>query len=105
MILQLLNISSVLLNAKMMNRSRCIDNCGFFRHLPREDFLANFETTETRIKLAPIIQKLLLKLSQGAQWVDKGKSEMDLTVHVDATYDFEIENFTWTDENPIPQRN
>ena len=29
---------------------------------------------------------------------------MDLTVHLDATYDFRIENFTWTHANPIPGR-
>lgn len=97
MIFELFNVSSVLLNAKLMNRSACIEKCGFFRHLPGEDFLADFVTTPVTIKLAPIVHKLLTKSRQNS-----GKG--DLTVHIDASYDYQIQNFTWTGGKPIAKR-
>ena len=99
MISELFNVSSLLLNAQYMSRLQCIEKCGFFRNLPGEDFLTDFVTTPVTIKLAPIIKTLSQESRQKGSNMKK-----DLTVHIDASYDYKVENFTWANKKVIEQR-
>ena len=90
-----LNIGSVLMNAEKMNRSMCLAKCGFFYHLPGEDFLKSFVSKSTTV--TPLIEKSLIKRKHE-------NPKKDLTVHVDATFDYNIENFTWASGELIQQK-
>ena len=95
-IFNIFNISSVFLNSKQMNRSMCLDKCGFLYRLPGEDFLKDFIDKSRTAE--PLIKKSVL--------LTKHKdTKTDLTIHFDAIFDYEIENFTWVSSGkPVQQR-
>ena len=84
------------MNAEKMNRSMCSAKCGFFYHLPGEDFLKDFINKSTTV--TPLIERSVVQKKH----IDTKK---DLTVHIDAIFDYDIENFTWTrDGKPVQQK-
>ena len=90
-----LNIGSVLMNAKQMNRSMCLDISGFLYRLPGEEFLNNFITTQATRK--QFIDRSVIQ-------VKHKNTEKDLTVHVEAAFDYKLENFTWASGEPVQQK-
>ena len=95
-VLNVLNIGSVLMNAEKMNRSMCLAKCGFFYHLPDEDFIKDFIIKSTTV--TPLIETSIVQKKH----IDTKK---DLTVHIDVAFDYNIENFTWARSGkPVQQK-
>ena len=69
--------------------------CGFFYRLPGEEFLNNFITTQATRK--QFIDRSVIQ-------VKHKNTEKDLTVHVEAAFDYKIENFTWASGEPVQQK-
>ena len=83
------------MNAKQMNRTMCLSKCGFFYRLPGEDFLNNF------INKKAVRKKLVDSNVIVTKHKDKKK---DLSIHIDAEFDYDIENFTWASGEPVQQK-
>ena len=77
-VLNVLNIGSVLMNAEKMNRSMCLAKCGFFYHLPDEDFIKDFIIKSTTV--TPLIETSVVQKKHIG-------TKKDLTVHIDVEFD------------------